>query len=184
MGSRTRNPPPHSWDAHLGSRMPPPPPCGPPTNINEAKVAAMAVMQHTLSTTSTWRTMAQDYALSLPRTCTTPEEWVRMATLKSGRHEHIVKAGLVMALNPGCTCTWASEQVGRQDLKQYVVRGLALNVRFHPFTRPELVRVRDKLSNYKGHAKDARQIRAARLDAAVTLLSIGAALRFRHNTRA
>ena len=184
MGSRTRNPPPHRWEAHLESVMTPPPPSGPPTNIKDAKMAAMEAMQETLSTTSTWRTMSQDYALSLPRTSTTPEDWVQMATLKAGRHEYIVKAGLVMALNPGCTSAWASEQVGRQNLKQYVVRGLALNVRFHPFTRPELLRARDKLSDYKGHTKDVRQIRAARLDAAVTLLSIGAALRFRHNTRA
>ena len=173
---RARNPPPNHWgsvhtDKRAWSALPPPP-LSPPNDPNDAKLAGMKVLQHTLATSSTWRTMEQDFALSLPRGCDTPEDWVQRVKTKTGRQDHIVKAGIVMALNPGCTCTWAANQVGRSEMHQYMVRGIALNARFHPFTRPQLKEQRDKLNNYKRSVYHTREMRAARLDAAQALLSM------------
>lgn len=151
----------------LGGSTALPPPL-PPDSPNEAKMASMQVLQHTLCTSETWRSMEQTYALSLPLACATPEEWVQRTRCKA--HEHAIKAGLTMALNPGCSVAWASAQVGGKMLQQYVVRGLALNARFHPFTRLQLQAQCDKLSNYR--PRTPREMHDARLDAVDALLRL------------
>ena len=112
-----------------------------------AKATAKAVIAYVLAIPAVRRTRAHDLALSLPRDAPSVHAWVD-AQLRSGRKSHTLKTALTLALNPTRTATWACRATGARIGHQQPIKGLAYNVRMHPFTRAEVEDARDLLAGY------------------------------------
>lgn len=121
--------------AILDIKAPHPPPL--PVALKHARATAEAVLRHTLDIHPTKRKQAHHFALAMPRVATSIGEWVEQQ-LGSHRKEHTLKTALCMALNPSKPGCWACKRSGCSIGHMYVVKGLALHVRMHPFTRSEV----------------------------------------------
>lgn len=124
----------------------PPPPL--PVLRKHAKSTACAVIRTVLGTPKVQRTKAQKFALTLPLCADTVSDWVEQH-FEAHRREHTLKTALVMALNPRNTGAWARKQTGARVGHMYIIKGLALHLRMHPFTRPEVQHACSMLLNYE-----------------------------------
>ena len=122
-----------------------PPPL--PVASQHARATAKAVLVHTLNIHPMERKQAHNFALAMPLVATSITKWVEQQ-LASHRKEHTVKTALCMALNPSKPGTWACKRSGCSIGHMYVVKGLALHVRMHPFTRSEVEDAYDNLFYY------------------------------------
>lgn len=162
--------------AILNADISSPPPL--PVLRKHARSTACAVIRAVLGTPKPKRTKAQKFALTLPLCADTVSGWVEQQ-FEAHRREHTLKTALVMALNPTNTGAWARKQTGARVGHMYIIKGLALHLRMHPFTRPEVQYACSMLLNYEPKVRrspDPSAIRfrcshdAATLEAAVILV--------------
>ena len=117
----------------IKARDPPPLPVDP----KHARATAKAVREHTLAIRPEQRKQAHNFALATPLKATSIAEWVEQHRSLQ-RKEHTLKTALLMALYPKRTGVDVCKQVGCSIGHMYIVRGLALHLRMHPFTRSEV----------------------------------------------
>lgn len=154
-----------------------PPPL--PIHSMHARATAKAVLMHTLQIHPAHRKQAHNFALAMPLTATSIAEWVEQH-LCLQRKEHTLKTALFMALNPNRPAAWVLQQSGCSSGHMYVVRGLALHLRMHPFTRSEVQYACDHLLHYMARVKKLSvsptafgcNMNKRRMQAANTLLSL------------
>ena len=118
-----------------------------PVNKEHARATAQTVFDYIASIPSERRTRAHRLALSMPLVSSTIAEWVGQH-LRAHHREHTLKTALCAALNPNRTEEWMIKKSGgvTRLSHMHVVKGLALHLRMHPFTR---LQVQDALSVLK-----------------------------------
>ena len=119
-----------------------------PALRKHAVSTAQAVQQTLLDIPPERRTKAESFALSVPVQARSVSEWVEQQFC-AHRKERTLKTALVMALNPQHTAAWARKQTGAHVGHMYVIKGLALHLRMHPFTLPDVHHACKMLLNYQ-----------------------------------
>ena len=129
---------------NLQSRRPPPL----PVESRYAQKTARAVLQHTLRIPADRKTQAHALALSIPLVASSIDNWLYNQRCALWSHNTLFSA-LCAALNPNnpsvpytCKASY-TEELRLCGVRG--VRGLALNLRMHPFTRFDVQHARDKL---------------------------------------
>ena len=165
----------------IKARYPPPLPVEP----KHARATAKAVREHTLAIRPEQRKQAHNFALATPLKATTIAEWVEQHRSLQ-RKEHTLKTALLMALYPKRTGVDVCKQVGCSIGHMYIVRGLALHLRMHPFTRSEVQCACEEPFHYTTHVNNKRSVSPTafgcnenkRMQAADTLLLFQSRARF------
>ena len=148
--------PPDQVAAILDIRNPPPL----PALRKHAAATARAVQRTLLEIVPEKRSKAQTFALTMPIRSESVNEWMEQQFC-ANRREHTVKTALVMALNPKHTGAWARKQTGAHVGHMYVIKGLALHLRMHPFTHLEVQHACKMLLNYQPNVRRTPAIRQA-----------------------
>lgn len=125
---------------NLQARCPPPL----PVESRYAQATARAVVQHTLRIPADRKTQAHALALSIPLVAFSIDNWLYNQRCALWSHNTLFSA-LCAALNPNSPSVRGCKASGTEELRLCGVRGLALNLRMHPFTRFDVQHARDKL---------------------------------------
>lgn len=132
-----------------------------PVLRKHAQATATAVLRSVLDVPPKKRTKAEKFALTLPLEAHSVTGWVDQQFC-AHRKEHTLKTALVMALHPKNTGAWAREQTGAHVGHMYVIKGLALHLRMHPFTRPEVQHACAMLLDYQPKVRRSPDLHAHR----------------------
>lgn len=160
--------------ALLNTKATLPPPL--PVDPKHAASTAAAVRNHILAVPYAKRTIAHDHALRTPVTAKKIETWLEQQ-LGYRRTERTIRLALYFALNPNRSIAWVAKKAQGNSQSASSAKGIALHLRFHPFTRSDVQRGCSLLQQYSEHRQTCERERlllrkrsSDSLDAAVVLI--------------
>jgi hypothetical protein len=163
--------------ALLNTKAKRPPPL--PVDRKHAVSTAAAVRNHILAVPYEKRTIAHDQALRTPVTAQKIETWLEQQ-LGARRTERTIRLAMCFALNPNRSIAWVTKKAKGTSQSASTAKGLALHLRFHPFTRSDVQRGCSLLQQYSEHrqtcererllVRHMRQRSSDSLDVAVVLI--------------
>ncbi len=134
--------------AILNTKATRPPPL--PVDRKHAVSTATAVRNHILAVPYEKRTIAHDQALRTPITAQKIETWLEQQ-LGDRRTERTLRFAFCFALNPNRSIAWVAKKARGNSQASSTAKGIALHLRFHPFTRSDVQRGSSLLRQYWEH---------------------------------
>ena len=161
----------------------------PPLPVLEkhAQCTASAVVTCIGAIPTNKRTIAHDHVIMRPRvprhTPPTIADWIE-EQLDDRRTERTIRAAMISALNPKQSVSWVGKKAKSNPGNVYIARGMAYDLRCHPFTRSDVQRGLSMVHDLCAHREERnrarmlmRQRNAASLDAAVVLVGFHSVVR-------
>ena len=155
-----------------------------PAIPKHARATASAVMVCIRAIPEAKRTIAHDHVLRTPIAAPTIADWIDQQ-LDERRTENTIRAAMVAALNPNRSVVWIGAKARSGCGNIYIAKGMGYHLRCHAFTRSDVHRGLNVLSDLCQHREERNRVRerlrqrtAESLDAAVVL--IGFHSRVRH----
>lgn len=127
-----------------------------------AKASAAKLTATMRNLTQEQKTNAMHLALNLPiGESKSVQRWV--SVMRNRRKAHTIKTGIIHALNPRKSASWAMGETGCTSQEVRVVAGIALNLRCHPFLKEDVEALMKTLPDRLDHeAKRKREELEAR----------------------